>query len=71
MRAMVVRKYGAPEVFEAREVPDPQPKAGEALIRVKAIGAWTQHRGKTFAGRLSEIASVIERLFLAGSIAFS
>ena len=38
MRAMVVRKYGAPEVFEAREVPDPQPKAGEALIRVKAIG---------------------------------
>src|SRR5271163_3276738 len=38
MRAMVVRKYGAPEVFEAREVPDPQPKAGEALIRVKTIG---------------------------------
>ncbi|MGD0545010.1 MAG: zinc-binding dehydrogenase [Candidatus Acidiferrales bacterium] len=38
MRAMVVRKYGAPEVFEAREVPDPRPKAGEALIRVKAIG---------------------------------
>jgi NADPH:quinone reductase-like Zn-dependent oxidoreductase len=38
MRAMVVRKYGAPEVFEAREVADPQPKAGEALIRVKAIG---------------------------------
>src|SRR5450755_2509029 len=38
MRAMVVRKYGAPEVFEPREVPDPQPKAGEALIRVKTIG---------------------------------
>ncbi len=38
MRAMVVRKYGAPEVFEAREVPDPQPKPGEVLIRVKAIG---------------------------------
>src|SRR6202046_4982063 len=38
MRAMVVRKYGAPEVFEGRELPDPQPKAGEALIRVKAIG---------------------------------
>ena len=35
---MVVRKYGAPEVFEPREVPDPQPKAGEALIRVKTIG---------------------------------
>src|ERR1700677_4901465 len=38
MGAMVVRKDGAPAVFEAREVPDPQPKAGEALIRVKAIG---------------------------------
>lgn len=38
MRAMVVRRYGPPEVFESQEVPDPKPKAGEALIRVKAIG---------------------------------
>jgi synaptic vesicle membrane protein VAT-1 len=38
MRAMVVRRYGPPEVFEARQVPDPQPKPGEVLIRVKAIG---------------------------------
>jgi synaptic vesicle membrane protein VAT-1 len=38
MRAMVVGRYGAPEVFEAREIPDPQPKAGEALVRVKAVG---------------------------------
>jgi NADPH:quinone reductase-like Zn-dependent oxidoreductase len=38
MRAMVVRRYGPPEVFEARQVPDLQPKAGEVLIRVKAIG---------------------------------
>src|ERR1700693_1848211 len=38
MRAMVVRKYGAPEVFESQEVPDPQPKRGEVLIRVKTIG---------------------------------
>src|SRR6202167_4538125 len=38
MRALVVRRYGPPEVFEARQVPDPQPKAGEVLIRVKAIG---------------------------------
>ncbi len=38
MRAMVVRRYGAPEVFESKEVTDPQPKAGEVLIRVKAIG---------------------------------
>jgi synaptic vesicle membrane protein VAT-1 len=38
MRAMVVRRYGQPDVFEVQQVPDPQPKAGEALIRVKAIG---------------------------------
>src|SRR6202795_5007958 len=38
MRAMVVKRYGPPEVFESREVPDPQPKAGEVVIRVKAVG---------------------------------
>ena len=38
MRAMVVGRYGPPKVFEAKEVPDPQLKPGEALIRVKAIG---------------------------------
>jgi synaptic vesicle membrane protein VAT-1 len=38
MRAMVVRRYGPPEVFEARQVADPQPKPGEVVIRVKAVG---------------------------------
>lgn len=38
MRAMVVGRYGPPKVFEAKEMPDPQPKSGEALIRVKVIG---------------------------------
>ena len=38
MRALVVRRYGPPNVFELQQLPDPQPKAGEALIRVKAIG---------------------------------
>ncbi len=35
---MVVRRYGPPEVFEIKEMPDPQAKPGEAVIRVKAIG---------------------------------
>jgi synaptic vesicle membrane protein VAT-1 len=38
MRAMVIRRYGPPEVFEAQEMPDPQPKPGEVVIRVKAVG---------------------------------
>jgi NADPH:quinone reductase-like Zn-dependent oxidoreductase len=38
MRAMVVKQYGPPESFESRDLPDPQPKPGEALIRVKAVG---------------------------------
>lgn len=38
MRALVVRRYGTPEVLESRQIPDPQAKAGEVLIRVKAIG---------------------------------
>jgi len=38
MRAMVVKRYGPPDVFEVREVPDPQPKPGEVVIRVKAVG---------------------------------
>ncbi|HUJ30438.1 MAG TPA: zinc-binding dehydrogenase [Candidatus Acidoferrum sp.] len=38
MRAMVARRYGPPEVLEAREVPDPQPKPGEIVIRVKSVG---------------------------------
>src|SRR5271156_6142118 len=38
MRAMVVKRYGPPEVFESREVSDPQPKPGEVVIRVKTVG---------------------------------
>jgi len=38
MRAMVARRYGPPEVFEPREMPDPQPKPGEVVIRVRVVG---------------------------------
>jgi len=38
MRAVVVRRYGPPSVLELQQVPDPQPKAGEVLIRVRSVG---------------------------------
>ena len=38
MRAMVVRRYGPPEVFALTQAPDPQPASGQLLIRVKAVG---------------------------------
>ncbi len=38
MRAMVIRQYGPPEVFEYREVPDPAVAANQVRISVKAIG---------------------------------
>lgn len=38
MRAMVVGKYGPPEVFERREVPDPVAGNDKVLIRVAAVG---------------------------------
>jgi NADPH:quinone reductase-like Zn-dependent oxidoreductase len=38
MRAMVVKRYGNPDVFEMQELPDPQLNSGEILIRVKAVG---------------------------------
>jgi NADPH:quinone reductase-like Zn-dependent oxidoreductase len=38
MKAVVVTRAGGPEVLEVREVPDPQPKAGEVMVRVEAVG---------------------------------
>jgi NADPH:quinone reductase-like Zn-dependent oxidoreductase len=38
MHAIVVRRYGPPEVMEWREVPDPKPAAGQVRIRVRAGG---------------------------------
>jgi NADPH2:quinone reductase len=38
MKAVVVTRNGGPEVLEVREVPEPPPKPGEALVRVEAVG---------------------------------
>src|SRR5215470_9225021 len=38
MRQIWITKIGPPEVFEVKEAPDPEPKAGEVRIRVEASG---------------------------------
>lgn len=76
MRALVVRRYGPPDVFEMQQVPDPQPKAGEVLIRVKAIGvnfADLMQRMGVYPGTPKppfvpglEIAGVVEKIAEGG-----
>jgi len=36
MKAVVVHKYGGPEVLKFEDYPDPVPGAGEVLVRVAA-----------------------------------
>jgi len=38
VRAVVMREAGGPEVLRLEEVADPQPGAGEVLVRVEAVG---------------------------------
>ena len=38
MKAVVVARFGGPEVLEVRDVPDPIAKPGEVIVRVEAAG---------------------------------
>src|SRR6266567_8455079 len=38
MRAIVVRELGGPDVLRLEQVPDPQPRVGEVLVRMRAAG---------------------------------
>ena len=37
MKAMVIRRFGAPEVMQLEEVPDPQPGPGDIVVEVRAV----------------------------------
>lgn len=56
MKAIVVKKYGGPEVLEMAEVPKPSPSANQVLIKIKAtsITAASSYlrEGKPYLGRL-------------------
>ena len=38
MKAILATRSGGPEVLELQDIPDPQPRAGEVLVRVEAAG---------------------------------
>lgn len=38
MRALAFDRFGGPEVLEWREVPDPAPRRGHAIVRIRAAG---------------------------------
>src|SRR5467141_2096436 len=38
MRAIVVKQPGGPEVLQLGEVPDPKPRDGDLIVRVRAAG---------------------------------
>ena len=76
MRALVVERYGPPQVLKMQQVPDPKPQAGEVLIRVKAVGvnfADLMQRMGLYPGTLKppfvpggEFAGVVERVAEGG-----
>lgn len=53
MKAIVVTRRGGPEVLQLQEVPDPQPKNGELVVRIEAVGvnfADTMQAAGTYPG---------------------
>jgi NADPH2:quinone reductase len=38
VKAIQIQQFGGPEVFEYRDLPDPEPGAGEALVEVSRVG---------------------------------
>jgi NADPH:quinone reductase len=38
MKALCFSRFGGPEVLEIREIPDPEPRPGHAVVRLEAIG---------------------------------
>lgn len=56
MKAIVFTRYGSPEGLELKDVPKPEPKDGEVLIRIRASSInswdWEYLNGTPFVNRL-------------------
>ena len=62
MRAAVLDRYGAPEVVRVAEVPRPEPRAGEVLVRVTAAAvtaADSRIRGARFPRGFGVLARLV------------
>ncbi|MGW4246602.1 zinc-binding dehydrogenase [Nocardia sp. NPDC004722] len=57
MKAIIISRYGAPEVLTIAELPDPVPAAGEILVEVKAFGL---NHAETYmrSGQWGDVAQV-------------
>jgi len=72
MKAIIVREHGGPEKLERTELPDPELRPGEAIVRVRAVALnhldiWVRRGvpGHKFPLPLipgSEVAGVIDRI---------
>ncbi len=56
MKAIVLTRYGSPDHLELRDIPSPEPRANQVLVRVEAASVndwdWALVRGKPFYIRL-------------------
>src|SRR3989442_9281852 len=56
MKAIVITKYGSPDVLQFEEVEKPTPRDNQVLVKVQAASAnpldWHGIRGKPFIARL-------------------
>jgi NADPH:quinone reductase-like Zn-dependent oxidoreductase len=57
MRAILRKQFGGPDVLEIRDIPEPEPKLGHVVIRVKAFGI-NHAEAHMRKGEWAEIAEV-------------
>ena len=57
MKAIVIHRYGGPEVLELADLPAPHPQAGEVLVRI-AAAAVNPADGKWRAGMFQSFAPI-------------
>jgi NADPH:quinone reductase len=84
MKAIVVSQTGGPEVMQLADVPVPQPKPNEALVKIEAIGVnfidvyFREGRylaslpfipGREFAGTVTQVGSDVKELKVGDRVA--